>query len=52
MSKPPVTPLPTTVRIPTELRKWLDQHARKRRQSMSQLIVWVLEQYKGNVEGT
>lgn len=44
--------LPTSIRFPPELRKWLLAFSKEQRRSLSGLVVWVLEQYRKHAEMT
>ena len=44
--KQDLPPLPTSIRIPPDLKTWLEKRARRERQSMSNLIVRILEQLR------
>lgn len=37
---------PTSVRIPPDLKEWVEEEAGRRQWSMSTLVVWILEQFR------
>jgi predicted DNA-binding protein len=42
----PTPDLPTSVRLPPELKRWLIAYSKTNRRPLSYLIVWVLEQFR------
>jgi len=40
-----MTDLPTSLRVPPELKDYLQKHADSQRQKLAPLMVWILEQW-------